>query len=335
MQLFLVVSDLLAPRAADAPAAHAPALARLLAAAGTPARGRGDIAAALAAFHRVPRQTDWPIAPIRLAALGADPGDAYWLAADPVSLVVGRDEVRLGGIVDDLDRGDVDALIATLDAHFAADGLNFVAPRPNAVFVRVNGRPRLATHPVAAAAGRPLRELLPAGPDAGTWRRWQSEIQMLLHEHPVNLARERAGRAPANSLWFSGGGTLPPRSAPPPSVCTYASAGIAVALAAHAGRPARALPAGLDEALAAAAGAESVVVALDSPSDTGALESAWAAPAWAALAAGRLAAVALAADDRGDAVTWHAARPAIWQRIAGRLRPPDVATLLASARRGG
>ncbi len=45
---------------------------------------------------------------------------------------------------------------------------------------------------------------------------------MLLHEHPVNAARERAGRPPANSVWFSGGGTLPPRAAPASSIRTFA-----------------------------------------------------------------------------------------------------------------
>jgi hypothetical protein len=32
---------------------------------------------------------------------------------------------------------------------------------------------------------------------------------MLLHNHPVNEAREQRGMMPVNSLWFSGGGTLP------------------------------------------------------------------------------------------------------------------------------
>ncbi len=324
MQLLLVVPDLLAPRPSDAPSMHAPALARLLAAAGAPVRAGRDIAAELAAFHGIGRQGDWPLAPIRLAALGRDPGDAYWLAADPVSLVVGRDEVRLGSVVGDLAPADADALIATLNAHFAADGLAFVAPRPDAFFVRLPAPPRLVTHPPAAAAGQPLRALLPEGVDAPAWRRWQSEIQMLLHEHPVNLAREREGRAPANSLWFSGGGTLPPAPATPAPIRTYANAGIAVALAAHAGFVARALPAGLDVVLIEAGASGSVVVALDPLADLRALESAWAAPAWSALAAGRIASVSLVADCHGEAVTWRAHRPGFWSRATARLRPPDA-----------
>ncbi len=163
----------------------------MLAAAGPPARQAEGLAAALAAHYGIRRQTDWPLAAIRVAALGIDPTDAYWLAADPVTLTVGRDDVAFAGIVDDLARDDADALVATLNAHFADDDLAFVAPRPDALFARVATPPRLSTHPPVAMPDQPLRMRLPEGPDAGVWRRWQSEIQMLLHEHPVNAARER------------------------------------------------------------------------------------------------------------------------------------------------
>src|SRR4030042_1279579 len=111
------------------------------------------------------------------------------LAADPVTRTVGRSDVRLAGVVADLARADADALVATLNAHFAGDGLVFVAPRPDAFFVRATTRTRLAPPPPRAALGRPLHLLLPEGADADAWRRWHSEMEMLLHEHPVNLAR--------------------------------------------------------------------------------------------------------------------------------------------------
>ena len=333
MQLVLALPGLLALHATKAPPVHAPALAHLLATAGVSVRHEEGPEAALAARYGVVRQADWPLAPIRLAALGIDPRDAFWLAADPVTLVVGRDDVQLAAVVDDLARADAEALLATLNAHFGADGLAFVAPRPDAIFVRVATRPRLVTHPLTSASGRPLRKLLPEGPDAGAWRRWQSEIQMLLHEHPVNLARERSGRPPANSLWFSHGGTMPARSAPGPSMRTFANDGVAAALATHAGSPARAVPARLDDALADAEGAESIVVALPPPLEWASVERSWAAPARDRLAAGRLAAVTVIADDAGDAIVWHASRPGLRERIAGRFARRNLAALLAAARR--
>ena len=101
MQLVLTLPGLLAHELL--PAARAPHLARLLALAGAPARraGRPRRRARRALRHRRV-QADWPLAPIRVQALGVDPGAAYWLCADPVTLVAGRDDVRLTGPVRDL-----------------------------------------------------------------------------------------------------------------------------------------------------------------------------------------------------------------------------------------
>ena len=334
MQLILVLPGLLEWRADGTPAAHAPALAHLLAMAGPPAREDGGTAAALAARYGVIRQTDWPLAPIRLAALGVDPEAGYWLAADPVTLSVGRVDVQLAGVVDDLAPTDADAIVATLNAHFADDGLVFAAPRPDAFFVRVPTAIRLATHPPGAALGRSLRALLPQGPDADAWRRWHSEIEMLLHEHPVNVARERAGRPLANSLWFSGGGILPPPPSPAPLIRTYATAGIAAALARFARSPLQPLPSQLRDASRDAGSADSIVVALDRPLDVPAIERAWAAPARAAVAAGSLHAVTLLCDDGGDAIVWRAGRPGLWQRLAGSFARHDLPALLDVTDRG-
>jgi hypothetical protein len=333
MQLILVIPGLPELRAGMTTSVRASALAHLLALAGAPTREAGGTAAALAARYGVTRQADWPLAPIRLAALGVDPGAAFWLAADPVTLAVGRSDVRLAGLVDDLDRAAADALVATLNAHFAGDGLAFVAPRPDAFFVRSATSTRLSTHPPHAALGRPLHRLLPEGVDADTWRRWQAEIEMLLHEHPVNAERERAGQAPANSVWFSCGGTMPRPPAPAVSIRTFAAAGIAAALAAHAGSPARALPGHLGTAREDAPGASAIVVALEPAIDIAALERAWAAPARDALARGAFDAVTLLAEDRGDAVVWRARRPGFWQRFAGRRQRRDLAALLDDASR--
>ncbi|OBS10714.1 hypothetical protein [Acidihalobacter prosperus] len=55
-------------------------------------------------------------------------------------------------------------------------------------------------------AGRDLRHV--AAPNAGSskWRTRLTEIQMILHGHPVNLAREARGEPAVNSLWCWGGG---------------------------------------------------------------------------------------------------------------------------------
>jgi hypothetical protein len=335
VNLVLVLPGLLASRPA-APEVAAPAIARLVAAGGTPARIADGIGAVLAPRYGVARQADWPLAPIRAAAAGIAPGNSYWLSADPVTLAVGQFDVGLAGVVTDLARDEAEALLSTLNAHFAADGLHFVAPQPQFWFVSAPQPQVLATRPLAAAARCPLRDLAPSGRDAGTWTRWQHEIQMLLYEHPVNAARVERGQAPVNSVWIADGGCAPPRpgtDAPRPT--TFAAAGdIAAALAAYVGAPARPVPAGLDVALAGAATAATIVVVPDTPTDLVAIERAWAAPAWRGLTRGRIAAVELVADGNGEAVAWTVRRPGLWRRLATAAKPPALTALLADAGTG-
>ena len=131
-----------------------------------------------------------------LAALGAgfDPvATATSLRADPVTLVAGRDDVLLAGRVDDLAPAERTPCIDALNRHFAADGLVFRAAR------RTRGSSwrarRMRSTPLRqlAAVRGAIATLLAAGDARGTWRRWLSEMQMLLHEHPVNAEREAAG----------------------------------------------------------------------------------------------------------------------------------------------
>jgi hypothetical protein len=342
MHLVLTLPGLLAVPAPLASAPRLTALAQLLATADAPRSEPEGIGALLAPLYGVARQSDWPIASLRLAALGVDPGEAYWLAADPVSLVAGRDDVRLAGAISDLHADEAQALITTLDAHFAPDGLAFFAPRPDAWFVRAPTRPRLTTHALDGAKGRALRALLPEGPDAGVWLRWLSEIQMLLHEHPVNLARERQGRAPVSSIWLSGGGSLPERTSREASVHTWAESGIAVALARHAGAPAADLPNNLGPLLRATsrrgaltsahAQAETHVVAFDAPLDLDAIERMWAAPAWKGLLARTLVKVTLIADGEGEALAWTVRRPGLLARTRSRFAKHDLGALLDAFR---
>lgn len=329
MQLVLVLPGLLA---SDVGArGDAPSLARLLSAAGAPAKVDDGIGAALAPRYGVARQTDWPLAPIRLAHFGVDPGESYWLGATPVTFVATHDDIRLAGAVRDLGSDEAAALIATLAAHFAVDGLAFVAPAPDAWFVRAPAPPDLATRPLDALAGLALREAQPEGRDARTWRRWQNEIQMLLAEHPVNVARAGAGRAPANGVWLAEGGVRR-RPAPLPAPRTWADSGIAAALASHAGSPAAKLPSSLDALLRSASGDATLVAALDETIDAAHVEQAWAAPAARALARGALDRVTVIADGTGHAATWTVRATSAWQRLVATFRRPDLATLLAAAR---
>jgi len=267
-----------------------------------------------------------PVAPLLALGAGVDPGADYVLAADPVTLVAGRDDVVLAGRVDDLSAEEAAVLIAALDAHFATDALTFAAPRPSTWFARTPRNPALTTTPLDVAMGRPIFPHLPGGADGKSWQRWQNEIQMLLFEHPVNAAREARGAAPVIGLWFWGGGRLADVTLPAGVVALAAAdAGndLVRGLARLAGQVDAALPATLDAALARSPGAEAMLVALPPLADDAgiaALCERWVGPATAALARGAVAELDVVADGNGIVARWHAQRQPALARLAARWR---------------
>ena len=161
----------------------------------------------------VPRQSDWPSAPIALFGAGMTPGAAFWLSADPVHLQVNRDRLILLA-PETLSITDAEAisLCAALNRHFAADHFTFLAPQPHRWYLKTTQPARIHTNGLSRAIGQDVDRMLPEGEDRLAWHRIFNEVQMLLHAHPVNEEREQRGDLPINSLWFSGGGTLPDAS---------------------------------------------------------------------------------------------------------------------------
>lgn len=148
-----------------------------------------------------------PSAPYCLLAEGVAPGTDYWAHADPVHLGLQRSGMSIADASQfSLEQDQADALVAALNDHFAADGLDFSAPTPHRWYVK-SARPLPAARSLAEARGS-AAEHNPFPGDDGSWQRLLSEIQMLLHAHPANAAREERNAPPINSLWLWGGGTL-------------------------------------------------------------------------------------------------------------------------------
>lgn len=167
------------------------------------------VEAALCEVLGIPRQQDWPLAPITLEADGGTAGDVYWLRADPVHLRLMRDRIVLtDNSTLDLSKQEADALADAIGKHFG-DALQLLPLHPKRWYVRTLQSPQLVTTPVSVATGRAIDHLLPQGADAGRYRTQLNELQMLLHEHPVNQAREARGALPVNALWLWGGGSKP------------------------------------------------------------------------------------------------------------------------------
>jgi hypothetical protein len=315
MRLTLAVPHLLALDAAAL--AAAPSLARLARYAGPPDTRRGDLDTLLASAS--PASATAGSAPLAAVGAGLDAGTSYVLRADPVSLVAGRNDVALAARIDDLDGDEAAAMIGTLNAHFAGDGLTFRAPRADAWFVLQDAAPDLTTTPLAAVRGA-IYPWLPAGGDAARWRRWLSEMQMLLHAHPANAAREARGRVPVTGVWISEGGRGAdlPRGDPtaifvPPGAPGDVARGLARLRGMATAEPPKRfadLPLQRDAI---------VVLAHGDAADAPQLLADWLGPAVAALERGTLASLSLLADGDGIAAAWHAVRPTWRARALARM----------------
>jgi len=192
-----------------------PALATLLRFSRRSAFFTGDEYAWRCHLFGVARQMDDPVGPFCALGDGLEPGADYWLCANPVSLHLQRDSFVLADAqVRGLGWAQAQAFVEMLNTHFADQGLCFYAPHANRWYLRLTHPPGLETHPLPEVIGQSIQRLMPQGDDAMQWRAWINEIQMLLHEHPINQALEQRGESPVNSLWLWGGGVMKTGRAP-------------------------------------------------------------------------------------------------------------------------
>lgn len=109
------------------------------------------------------------------------------LLLNPAALHLGADESQ--------------QLLAAVQPYFEEDGLRLAYESP--LVWRAKGQ-LLQDMPFASlekVAGQQVKEWLPQGPHARTLQRLQSEMQMLLYQHPVNDLRSQQGRWTVNAFW--------------------------------------------------------------------------------------------------------------------------------------
>jgi hypothetical protein len=306
----------------------APALARLVAAGGSPASEQDGSVATACRVCGIAKQQDWPVAPWLARAQGIDTAGGYWLCAEPARFVVGHSDVRLAALIDDIEPAEAESLLVTLNAHFAAERIRFVAPTSSHWFVCAENPARISTRPPEAALGAPLLEYLAAGPDGSRWRRWQNELQMPLFEHAVNRRREANGHAPIDGVWLWGGGTLVQPAVPDSRI--FADGGLVRVLGTLAGLAPAPLPAAFD---ALPQTAPPVVwldsIAADAAAQLSMLEHAWTAPAERALRAGTIDEIELVLTASAFGLDFRIPRPTLVQRLLRRFVSPRVSPQLA------
>lgn len=213
MHLTLFIPDLLPPAGAESAIADgntAPVLRRMLGR-GEPRRFPAiDAEVWLCQAFEVEQREDWPVAPLTAAVDGVDIGSDYWLRADPVYLQLQRHGTRvLAAPALTLSDEETAALTASLNSHFSSDGIALTAPHPTRWYIRQTEPAGVTAPTLAATAGKSLPPTPLSGTRASHWHRILTEAQMVLHEHPVNQAREARGLPVVNSLLLWGGGRKP------------------------------------------------------------------------------------------------------------------------------
>ncbi|MFT6875810.1 MAG: hypothetical protein ACJAZF_001926 [Granulosicoccus sp.] len=131
------------------------------------------------------------------------------VCADPIHLQPDRDTAKLlPAEMLDLSEEEAERLLMDINAFLLAD--NMVLSRRQGLGWYLSGMDasQLESFPPSFLANRNASAYLPEGEDSGQWRRLMTELQMLLHAHPVNEEREQLGKQPVNSLWFWGGAPL-------------------------------------------------------------------------------------------------------------------------------
>ena len=240
------------------------------------------------------------VEPLPAGALTAS-AEGFWLRADPVHLRLMRDSMLLLP-VSGLRPDEAGQLVATLNRHFAGTH-EFRCPHPDCWVVRT-APAAIDTLPTRELAGKDIDAHLPGAP----WPALLNEIQMALHEHPVNERRE----VPVNSVWLWGAGALPASAAGPWRSVT-ADEPVALGLARLAGIRHRSPPRTAHAWLAEMPEDGHHLVALEATHET--LEADWFAPLLAALKSGRIGLLTLHAPDAG--LTFEIARPDLrrfWRR---------------------
>lgn len=263
------------------------------------------------------------IAAVTLRADGMEPGAAYWLRADPAHLRLQRDQLILQSDVR-LDAGEATQLCASLNAHFAGEGLCFFAPHPQRWYLQMDAVPDLTTHPSAQVEGKNIHAYLPQGPDALRWHAVLNEIQMLFFDHAVNQAREACGVQPINSVWLWGGGCAAEQLARPFSR-VHGDSVLAGAFALAAGIPCEPLPDDVACCIGGGGGGDTLIVwdGLRRALQHGDLhtwrdelqrfEQCCAAPLLDVLRAGRIAQLTLDTMHAGASRRFVLARGAAWK----------------------
>jgi hypothetical protein len=256
----------------------------------------------------------YPSAPVYAVGESLDSSAKHWFHLDLVHFAAGLNDVTLIPL-----RGptavmpeEAAALASVIRPHLEQSGLELHEVSQRWLVESPDARD---TDTVTAEFARTHEwsDAWPRGTDSGRLRRLMTELQMLLHENPVNQRRSARGMPAANAVWFWGNGRATPTTETQRAACAGRNAYLRGICRLHG------WPHG-DDASAAALMSQceqsSSVVGVVDVASSAELDSQWLAPLLDGLTRKRFASLHLVLDewdltiDRWQlAAFWRGARP--------------------------
>ncbi len=154
----------------------------------------------------------WPVAALTRQLDVGDAPQLSWLRVDPAYVAPDMGGARMlsHGEALALTAEDAAQFLPALKPLFGDAGFILDAPVPSRWYLQLPLGSKLpAFAEPDQVLGEDLFAHLPEGDLGRRWRALLTESQVLLHNHAWNKVRTAQGKAPVNSLWFWGAGTLP------------------------------------------------------------------------------------------------------------------------------
>ena len=143
-----------------------------------------------------------------LASLHAgvrNPSETVWLA-ELSAITVGREGAAIAHPASfEVTPDEADALFDAVSGLWADRAISALPLNARQWRIWLDPSANTRSLTPAAMAEMRLTDWWPQEDSLREWRRLLNEIQMVWHDHPVNLARAERGDVPINSLWLYGG----------------------------------------------------------------------------------------------------------------------------------
>ncbi|MBX3615666.1 phosphoglycerate mutase [Nitrosomonas sp.] len=164
-------------------------------------------------FNIAEQQHNWPIAPLMLHIDAPDMSKSnkdFWLRADPVHLRIEQNHIMLADSqAFQISQQEAEEIVDSINRNLGDQEFSLIPFHPDRWYIRMPKIPDVHTYTLDQVTCKNINRYLPSGRDSTRWHKLFNEIQMLLHDHPINQARASRGELTINSVWFWGGGQAP------------------------------------------------------------------------------------------------------------------------------